>query len=172
MYLSDGRVSLREFRVEDIPLKIEWINDARNNQFLHYDLPLEFEKTVRWFYGRNLEERLDCIIEYDKKPVGVIGLLGIDRKNRKAEYYITIGCQEYKRSGIAKKASQLILKYAFNTLDLHKVYLNVDSNNTAACLLYEKIGMICEGEFIADIYKKGKFIDRKRYAIMSDSFNI
>lgn len=48
MYQYDD-VKLRRFRFEDIPLKIEWINNSENNEFLHYDLPLEYDKTVAWF---------------------------------------------------------------------------------------------------------------------------
>lgn len=38
-------VSLRKFTKDDIPKKVEWINNPDNNRFLHYDLPLEEEKT-------------------------------------------------------------------------------------------------------------------------------
>ena len=42
-------VKIRRFTFDDIPLKIEWINNPENNKFLHYDLPLEYEITVAWF---------------------------------------------------------------------------------------------------------------------------
>ena len=166
MHIIDGEVSLRDFCIDDIKLKIDWINDPKNHQFLHYNLPLEYEKTLQWFNNRNLEKRQDCIIEYNGTPVGVIGLLEIDKINKKAEYYITIGRDDFKRKGIATIASRLILKYAFEVLELNKVYLNVDSKNKAACTLYEKIGMMCEGEFVEDLYHNGKFIDRRRYAVL------
>ena len=43
------KVSIRKFDKKDIPNKVNWINDPRNNAFLHYDLPLEIEKTEVWF---------------------------------------------------------------------------------------------------------------------------
>lgn len=171
MYIAEGNVALRDFLLDDIERKIEWINDSNNHQYLHYDLPLEYEKTLRWFHARNTDKRLDCIIEFDGIPVGLIGLLEIDNINKKAEYYITVGCHKYKHKGIATIASQLILKYAFETLMLNKVYLNVDSENAAACALYEKIGMVCEGEFIEDLWHNGRFINRKRYAILCSDFS-
>ena len=170
MYISDGKVSVRLFCRDDIALKVQWINDPSNHQYLHYDLPLEYDKTLQWFEGRNLAARLDCTIEYDGVPVGLIGLLAIDRVNRKAEYYITIGSHEYKGKGIATTASRLILKYAFEQLKLNKVYLNVDAENRAACALYEKLGMTCEGEFAEDLWHNGRFIDRKRYAVLCSAY--
>lgn len=170
MYVNDGMVALREFKVEDIELKVSWINDPENNRYLHYDLPLEYEKTKQWFYHRDLSKRLDCVIEYDGVPVGLIGLLNLDAVNQKAEYYITMGSHAYKRKGIATTASHLILRYAFDTLKLNKVYLNVDSGNTAACALYEKIGMRCEGEFLEDLWHRDEFVDRKRYAVLRSQY--
>lgn len=161
---------MRDFTEEDIHLKVRWINDPQNNQYLHYDLPLEYEKTLKWFRERNLDRRLDCTIEYDGVPVGLIGLLEIDSTNRKAEYYITIGVQECKKRGIATVASCMLIRYAFDVLLLNKVYLNVDAENDGACALYEKIGMVCEGCFAQDLWHRGAFIDRKRYAITRDLY--
>lgn len=168
--LTDGKVKIREFTKSDIEKKIEWINDPNNNQFLHYDIPLEYGKTLNWFINKNNEVRLDCVIEYDNVPVGLIGLVNIDKNNRKAEYYITIGEQNYKRKGIAFDASNQLLNYVFTELKLNKIYLNVDMENIAACSLYEKIGFQCEGVFVDDLWHRGAFIDRKRYKIMRHDF--
>jgi RimJ/RimL family protein N-acetyltransferase len=170
MYITEGNVSLRDFREDDIELKIKWINDSDNHKYLHYDIPLEYNKTLEWYRKRDLSKRLDCTIEYDGVSVGLIGLLEIDTRNKKAEYYITIGEHGYKNKGIATIASNLILKVAFETFELNKVYLNVDADNLPACALYEKIGMVCEGCFCEDMWHNGAFINRKRYAILRSNF--
>lgn len=59
-------VTIRKFKREDIPKKVEWINNPENNQFLHYDIPIEIEKTQRWYEniaGRT--DRYDAVIEAD-----------------------------------------------------------------------------------------------------------
>ena len=163
-------VVLREFEEKDIPLKVEWINDSANNQYLHYDLPMQIDRTFRWFHSKDNSKRLDCTIEYQGKPIGVIGLLQIDRANSKAEFYITIGDRNFKGKGIATKATRAILDYAFHTLKLHKVYLTVDSENKPAIGLYEKVGFKKEGYFIDDLYSpvRNEFIDRERYATVKN----
>lgn len=167
MRLMLEQVSLRKFTYNDILLKVRWINNPDNNRFLHYDLPLTVEGTKRWYENKDNNSRIDCTIEYDGIPVGVIGLLQIDKINQKAEYYITVGESSLKRKGVATKATQLILKYGFETLGLRKIYLNVDEKNVAACALYEKIGFQCEGVFKEDMYFRGEWINRKRYAIFN-----
>ena len=170
MKISYKKISIREFCEEDIKRKIIWINNPENNMHLHYDLPLEEEKTKQWFVNKNNSDRCDCVIEYEGIPVGLIGLLSIDRTNLKAELYITIGEPSCKRKGIGTKSIGLILEYAFLILGLNKVYLMVDAENTNACKLYEKVGFRCEGTFEQDLLHRGKLIDRKRYAILKQEF--
>lgn len=161
-------VTLREFEESDIPLKVEWINNPANNKFLHYELPARVDKTIKWFHEKDNTKRIDCTIEYNGIPVGVIGLLQIDKVNSKAEYYITIGDTSFKRKGIATKATKAIIDYGFNILKLHKIYLTVDSRNEGAIKLYKKFGFIQEGYFVDDLFcdRKSEFIDRERYAVI------
>lgn len=168
MKIEKDNVSIREFKLSDVEKKVEWINNPENNQYLHYNIPLSVEGTTKWFMNKETSSRLDCVIEYDGVPVGVIGLLEIDYFNKKAEFYITLGATEYKRKGIATTATRLIVDYAFDDLQLQKVYLNVDEANEKACRLYEKVGFKCEGIFVKDMFFKNAWINRRRYAIFSE----
>ncbi len=170
MILHENNISLRDFRKEDIENKVKWINDSSNNEFLHYDIPLDVEKTINWFENKNNETRKDLVIEYNKIPVGLIGLVSIDKSNSKAEFYISMGEVEFKGKGIATRATKMLLNYAFNEMCLNKVYLNVDEENKIACRLYEKTGFKCEGVFVRDLVHRGKFVNRKRYAILKEEF--
>lgn len=163
--MYNTEVAIRIFKKEDIENKIRWINDKDNNEFLHYELPLEYHKTLEWFNkNKDRTDRLDCVIEYKEIPVGIIGLLNIDKKNRKAEYYITLGEKEYKGKGIAYKASIELLKYAFENLNLNKIYLYTEVNNIIAQGLFEKIGFEKEGILKEDLIINGKKKDRYVYA--------
>ena len=104
------KVTIRRFEIGDIPNKVKWINDPQNNTFLHYELPLEIEKTENWFRkNADRTDRYDAVIEADGKPVGLIGLLSIDHKHKKAEYYITLGERDYLGKGVAHRATKLLL---------------------------------------------------------------
>lgn len=169
--LEMNKVSIRKFEEKDIENKVNWINDSFNNKYLHYDLPLEFEKTKIWFSNnKNNVNRYDAVIEYDGVSVGLIGLLSIDNKNKKAEYYITMGEKAYLGKGIAKKASTLLLDYAFNTLSLNKIYLYTDVNNKSAINLYESLNFKFEGTIKDDLFYGGKYIDRYMYSITKKDF--
>lgn len=170
MQRQTGNVVIRDFRQEDIEKKVQWINNPENNRYLHYDIPLEVERTKQWYEQKDNSVRQDCVIEFNGLPVGLIGLLGIDRINRKAEYYISMGSVAHKRQGIGAAATKLILEFAFNDLSLNKVFLNVDADNTVACHLYEKAGFHCDGVYRQDLMHRGLLIDRKTYSILRDEF--
>ena len=169
MKITNGEITIRDFLEKDIEKKVEWINNPQNNTFLHYDIPLSVEKTKQWFLNKNNVARLDCIIEFSNVPVGLIGLLNIDKINKKAEFYITVGETCFKRKGIAKRATLLLVEYAFSEMGLNKVYLNVDQKNEIACALYEKCGFVLEGVFNKDLLFKGEFVNRCRYAIIKEN---
>lgn len=71
MYINEDHILIRDFKENDIKNKIEWINDPRNNTFLHYDIPLNYKDTLNWYKTKDKSKRIDCIIEYDSIPVGL-----------------------------------------------------------------------------------------------------
>lgn len=165
------QVSIRRFEERDIPNKVRWINDPLNNKFLHYDLPLETEKTKIWFENtKNNINRYDAVIEADGIACGTVGLLNIDKKNHKSEFYIAMGEHSYKGKGIATKAGKLILDYAFKQLHLNKVYLFTEINNIAAQRLFKRLGFIKEGCLRKDIVSHGEYADRFIYGICADDY--
>lgn len=153
-------VKIRKFTFDDIPLKIEWINNSANNEFLHYDLPLEYDKTVAWFDRvKNRTDRFDAIIEYNGEPVGLTGLLNIDYKNSKAEDYMVVGNTSYKRRGIATKAGTLNALYCFENLGLNKLYAFIEVGNPSLGLDLKR-GFNVEGFLRNDLCMNGKYVDR------------
>lgn len=153
-------VKIRKFTFEDIPLKIEWINNSQNNEFLHYDLPLEYDKTVQWYEkNKDRKDRFDAVIEYYGEPVGLAGLLNIDYKNSKAEDYMIVGNTSYKRRGIATKAGTLIALYCFDVLKLNKLYAFIEVGNQSLGLDLKR-GFNVEGFLRQSLRKRDKFVDR------------
>lgn len=164
-------ITVRKFERSDIPKKVVWINNPENNQFLHYDIPISEKKTEEWFDSHMGEDtRYDAVIEADGVPVGTIGLLEIDRKNSKAEYYIAMGEVDYKGKGVAKKASRLIISYGFREIGLNRIYLFTEVENIVAQKLFESIGFKREGIIRQDILSHGRYVDRIVYGILREEW--
>ena len=116
------------------------------------------------------DTRYDAVIEADGVPVGTIGLLSIDRKNSKAEYYIAMGETSYKGKGVAKEASRLILQYGLEVLGLNRIYLFTEVENVSAQKLFERVGFVREGLIRQDIVSHGKFVDRIVYGFLKEEW--
>lgn len=133
---------------------------------------IEVGETQKWFDSHLGETiRYDAVIEADGIPYGTIGLLSIDKKKSKAEYYIAMGEPSLKDKGISTQASRLILKYAFEELGLNWVYLFTEVENIPAQRLFEKVGFTKEGCIREDIVSHGKFVDYYAYGMLKDDFD-
>jgi len=165
-------IKIRKFKEEDIPYKVSWINNENNNRYLHYDLPLREDKTLTWYNNiKDRKDRLDCTITYCDKPIGLIGLLNIDLIKKRAEYYICIGDINFKGKGVAYKASNILLDYAFKTLCLNEVYLYTEKDNIPAQKLFEKLGFKKVKLLEKNLFYNNRYIDRYYYSLNMRNFN-
>jgi aminoglycoside 6'-N-acetyltransferase len=73
---------------------------------------------------------------------------------------------EAQGRGYASEAARLLLDFAFEQLELHRVYAELDPRNTASVALCERLGMRHEGHFVEDMFLKGEWTDTGRYAIL------
>lgn len=164
---------IRRFTVQDIPNKIKWINDHKNNTYLHYDLPLTYDKTYDWYQkNKDRKDRFDAVIEYHGISVGLVGLLNIDYRNRKAEDYMLIGEHDFKGKGIATRAGHLNQLYGFEYLNLNKIYAFTEVDNDRAIKLDLRRGFVIEGELKEDLYMHGRYIDRYCLGIFKKNYII
>lgn len=72
--------------------------------------------------------------------IGNVGFPRIDYINRVAEFGIFIGNKDYWGKGYGVEATQLILDFGFNVLNLNNIYLKVYSYNQPAISCYKKAG--------------------------------
>ena len=175
MKKEKNKVHLRLFKKSDIDLKVKWINDPDINKYLHYDLPLCPDRTLNWYQSiMNNSSREDYIYEVIENditiPLGLIGLIGIDRKNKKAEFYIINGEKKYWGRGLASEATKEFLQHVFLKHNLNKVYLYTEADNVSAQKLFEKIGFEKEGLLKEDLIHMSKKVDRYYYGIYRKDF--
>lgn len=166
------QIKIRRFQENDIPYKVKWINDSKNNEYLHYELPLREDKTLDWFKRiKDSDDRVDFTITVNGEPVGIIGLLDINSNKLKAEYYITLGEQKYKGKGVANKATKLLFNYAKETLNLNTIYLFTEVDNLVAQKSFERVGFKLEKLLENDLCHNGKLIDRYLYTYSLEIIN-
>ncbi len=161
------------FKEEHIAKKVEWYNDEEISKYLHYKDKFTIEGTKKWLERIKQDDtRLENVIQILENGeyinIGIIGLFNIDRENKKAGFYITIGEKQYQGKGYAKKATKLFIENSFKNLELEKIYLYTDFENEKAIKLYEKCGFQLEGKLKKELFYKNRFINRYYYAIFRE----
>jgi len=171
-------VTLRELKREDAEYMLEWMQNP--------DIQKAFQKEMGNITLKQAQQFCDmaaisgeiqdgsslhfAITEDDGEYLGTISLKDINLKNLNAEYSIaTRKCAHGK--GIAYAATGLLLKKAFREYHLHRVYLNVLSENHAAIKLYERCGFQFEGEFREHLMLRNQYADLKWYGMVSTDYD-
>jgi RimJ/RimL family protein N-acetyltransferase len=90
------------------------------------------------------------------RPIGDVGLSGIDWIHRNAYLGISIGEREEWGKGYGTDAVRVILRFAFTELNLHRVSLTVFDYNQRAIRSYEKAGFRMEGRQRGFLKREGQ----------------
>ena len=159
------RIRLRAIRREDLPLFVEWLNDPEVRMGLMHYHPFSDEDEENWYEGmrKNPLEEHPLTIEIkggdEWTPIGNCGLMGINWRVREAEFGIFIGQKQNWNKGYGTEALMLMLKHAFQTLNLNRFSLRVYANNPRAMRSYEKAGFVHEGTLRQGHFHDGEYID-------------
>lgn len=82
---------------------------------------------------------------------------------RQAELGFTFA-RAHQRQGFAAEAVRCVLRYAFTTLDLHRVFAVTDVRNGPAQRLLERLAFRREGHFVENTWFKGGWASEHVYA--------
>lgn len=172
MKLTGEKISLRPMSEADMALRVRWFNDPEVNKTLILDETLYLDKTIDWFKRAISDDsRRDFLIEtLDEKPIGFAGLVGIDHRDKIAEIYIVIGEKEYWGKGVMAQAESLLIKWGFETLNLHKIWAQARPMNVASIITMKKLGFQIEGTLRQERYIAGEWIDVIRAGLLRDEF--
>jgi UDP-4-amino-4,6-dideoxy-N-acetyl-beta-L-altrosamine N-acetyltransferase len=172
--ISGNRVKLRPVHESDIETLRAWRNknEIRKNFFNQSVISSVGQKA--WFKSvKSTANDLMFIIETDKRePIGAIALYNIDLKNRSGELgRLMIGNRKYLGRGFATEAAEELVKFGFESLGLHRIYLQLFEDNDKAYKIYHKVGFKKEGLFRDAFFKTGNdYKNIIQMSILKDDF--
>jgi diamine N-acetyltransferase len=111
-------------------------------------------------------KQLRLIIEIDNKPIGLIDLFDFNPQHKRAGIGILI-LEKFQQKGFANEALQLVIKYAFNTLQLHQIYANITPDNKKSISLFTKNNFIKVGVKKDWIISNNQFKDEVLYQLIN-----
>jgi len=169
------RVRLRAVKKDDLPRFVEWFSDPNVRRYLDMYLPFSLTQEERWF--ERLQERMEkrdivmlTIETEDGAQIGNISLFDINWKDRHAELGITIGDKDYWGQGYGTDAIRTILGLAFESMNLHRIFLRVHEDNARAINCYETVGFRREGTLRESVFREGVYLDMYLMGILASEF--
>ncbi|MDX7991303.1 spermidine N1-acetyltransferase [Xenorhabdus littoralis] len=150
-------VNLRPLEREDLPFVHQMDNNASVMRYW-FEEPYEAFVELCDLYDKHIHDQSErrFIIESQNAKVGLVELVEIDYIHRRAEFQIIIA-PAYQEQGYATQAAKLAMEYAFAVLNLYKLYLIVDKENSKAIHIYNKLGFYTEGELIDEFFVNGSY---------------
>ena len=103
----------------------------------------------------------------DTAPViGTIGYWQIQKEHYRAETGYMLH-PDYQGKGIMDEALKAVIKYGFETMQLHSIEANVNPANAASMKLLEKNGFVKEAYFRENYFYNGQFLDSVIYSLLN-----
>lgn len=168
-FIAGSRIYLRGIKESDLECMSQWSNDSEVTQYMVMGAvpnsgPIYCSwKSVDEEYQLLQKSDMDVVFAILERKygnvIGLIGLYDICWVPRHAELRIVIGERDCFGLGYGTEAILLVVKYAFEKLNLNKVHLGVNAENVRAIKAYKKAGFVEEGVLREHIYRNGRYYD-------------
>jgi RimJ/RimL family protein N-acetyltransferase len=152
-----------------------WMNDPDVTQFLETGyFPSNVGDLEAYIESVNQDDDtvfLAIVHRDDEDHIGNIKLGPIDWIHRRADIGLVIGEKEYWGQGIATESIRLVVGYAFNRLNLHKLTAGCYANNVGSKKAFEKVGFSKEGIRTDHAHHDGSYVDLVELGLLREAFD-
>ena len=168
--LHGQRVSLREFTSNDLDAVAGIVGDDRVTTFLSFDSRTREQASATlagMLSSARAEPRTEfyLAIEALNGPPAVgfirLALSGV----RAAKLGYAVAADHWGR-GYATDAVQVMVRYAWDVLDLHRITAAIGPQNTASIAVVKRVGMEYEGRLRDHVFTNGAWRDSLLYSIL------
>lgn len=157
---KEKKIYIRPMTYGDVPDFVRWRNSEEVRKFYIYRGVFTVESQTAWMKANIDTGRAASMIvceEENDRPIGCVYLQNIDKTHNKAEYGVLIGEEDARGHGYGARIAGLMLKFAFEELKLHRVYLRALEGNERAIKGYVDAGFEKEGFLKDDVFIDGEY---------------
>ncbi len=169
--LRGEKIRLTAIESRDLAAMSSWWEDT---DFLrNYDTSPAFPKTEDQLSRMVSDEQSSPNGYYfgirplaDDLLIGVLELSGIQWPHHTTYIGIGIGDRAYRGQGMGQDAMEVGLRFAFQEINMHRVWLTVIGYNARAIALYERLGFVREGAYREHVERDGSRYDMFVYGLL------
>lgn len=171
-YLAEGsRVGIRHYTHED---GAEFIARARESKALHQPwlFPPANAASYASYAGRLIEDPTKAgFLVCERDGGGITGFININNIVEGAFQCGALGYGAFAHAagrGLMGEGLDLVVRYAFGGLGLHRLEINVQPDNAASIALARRCGFRLEGFSPEFLFIDGAWRDHERWAVTAD----
>lgn len=174
-YIRTEHLLLRPFRPGDgKPMYYNFLGDPRVTEYVSWDtyrsaaMAEELLKLHLLNYQRNPRTYYEWAVQLDGELIGAADAFHIREETESCEIGCTIGSRFWGH-GFAEEALSAVLFFLFEEVGFRRISASCSSENAAARMLLENLGMRLEGRFRQAVrYRDGAYDDLLYYAVLRE----
>jgi RimJ/RimL family protein N-acetyltransferase len=172
-FLIGSKIYLRPLDLEDIAALTMWLNDPEvtRNMLIYRPLTRMAEEAfLRKISESESDFVLGMMVRETEQFIGVAGLHHLDVRNRHVSFGICVGEKSAWGKGYGTETTRLMVRHAFDTLNLNRLWLHVYEYNERAVRVYQKVGFQIEGRLRQDTFRDGRYWDTIVMAVLREEW--
>lgn len=171
--LKGNKVKLIAIEKSDLPLLMEWRNKPEYRKYFREYRELNDALQNKWYENQVINDPatiMYSIKNMDDELIGCCGLAYINWVQRNADLSLYIGWKNcyIDDEGFAEESTILLLKYAFNELNLHKIWTEIYEFDSKKLKLYKKLNFKIDAQLRDNYFYDGKYWDSYILSILSN----
>ncbi|NOX58112.1 MAG: GNAT family N-acetyltransferase [Planctomycetes bacterium] len=169
IYYAGQHLYFRAIEPADADTIIAWRNDPEQWRTLGEISPLNRIREIEFIeklYKPGEDIVLGIALRKDDRFVGMCGLHAIQPIAHSATFGILIGETTDQGKGYGTEATQLMVRYGFEELNLNRIELCVFAKNKMGHNVYKRAGFKDEGLMREAYYRNGKYHDVLHMAVL------
>jgi RimJ/RimL family protein N-acetyltransferase len=171
--LRDEVVYLRKLEETDLDRTFDWMQRPDIYQAIGVHIPISRRSQQKWF--ESTDSTRDKVIfavcrSSDDQHVGNVSLDTIDTRHRNARLSAFIADKGVRGEGLGSHALMLLLRYAFDFLNLHRVYLKMNAGEDRVLEYYQRVGFEVEGELREHEFQNGQYVNKLMLGVLKSEW--
>ena len=171
--LETRRLILRPMRMRDAKDLYAYARDPQVSQHVLWDAhqsvwqSRQFLRCAIRQYHRGLPASYAIALRDSGRMIGTIGFMWVNTDHASAEVGYSLS-RDYWNQGIMTEALRAVVALGFDTLRLHRIEAQHETDNPASGRVMAHAGMRYEGTLRQRLCNKGRYVDVALYAILRD----
>lgn len=167
--LKGNITGLRAIEESDLPTLLAWRNRPELRRYFREYRELSATNQQEWFdkaVRGNDSLRMFAIVELSTgRLLGCCGVTYINWVDRNADFSIYIGADDlYIDENFAVDAGKTLLKYAFEELNLHRIWAEIYDFDEPKIKMFATLGFTLDGRHRQTHFTEGKWCDSLFYS--------